>query len=88
MNDKSVSSMHLGDVRGDGAAQVARLVAEKGGASPESSSRHSEGRVWSSKRILFRKKFVIGRLDFHRGILKTIELGTASSFCCGHQYSL
>lgn len=27
-----------------------------------------------------RKKFVMGRLDFHRGILKTIELGTASSF--------
>lgn len=27
-----------------------------------------------------RKKFVIGRLDFHRGILKRIEIGTASSF--------
>lgn len=27
-----------------------------------------------------REKIVMGRLDFHRGILKTIELGTASSF--------
>lgn len=53
MKDKSGILNTSGDVRGDGAAQVARLVAEKGGSSPESSSRHSDGRVWSSKRILF-----------------------------------
>lgn len=83
MKDKSGILNASDDMRGDGAAQVARLVAEKGGSSPESPSppqTADTGLQSISSSVGRRKKIVMGRLDFHRGILKTIELSTASSF--------
>lgn len=82
MKEKSGILNASGDMHGDGAAQVARLVAVKGGASPKAQAapqRAESGLQSVSSSVRRRKKFVIGRLDFRRGILKTIELGTASS---------
>lgn len=73
MNDKSGILNASDDMPDDGAAQVARFLAEKGGSSrkAQAATQTAESGLQTvSSSVGRRKKFVIGRRDFHRGILK------------------